>query len=100
LFVDDIGRFDRGQRVWLALRPEKIRLTKEPVSGERTNQLKGMVWELGYLGNRSTYRIKTESGKIVTVFAQNDRRTSEWSIDWSDEVYLSWTANSAVLLQQ
>jgi len=100
LFVDEIGRFGSGQRVWLALRPEKIRLSKEPVAGARVNQLKGMVWELGYLGNRSTYRIKTESGKLVTVFAQNDRRTSEWSIDWSDEVFLSWTANSAVLLQQ
>jgi putrescine transport system ATP-binding protein len=55
---------------------------------------------LGYLGNRSTYRIKTETGKLVTVFAQNDRRTSEWSIDWSDEVYLSWSANGAVILQQ
>ena len=47
------------------------------------------MWELGYLGNRSTYRIKTESGKLVTVFAQNERRTLDWSIDWSDEVYLS-----------
>jgi len=59
-----------------------------------------MVWELGYLGNRSTYRIKTETGKMVTVFAQNDRRTAEWSIDWSDEVYLSWTADCAVVLHQ
>jgi putrescine transport system ATP-binding protein len=100
LIVDEIGRFSHGQRVWVALRPEKIRLTKEPVGGQRVNQIKGMVWELGYLGNRSTYRIKTETGKIVTVFAQNDRRSAEWSIDWSDEVYLSWTANCAVLLQQ
>jgi putrescine transport system ATP-binding protein len=100
LIVDEIGRFSHGQRVWVALRPEKIRLTKEPVAGERVNQIKGMVWELGYLGNRSTYRIKTETGKMVTVFAQNDRRTAEWSIDWSDEVYLSWTANCSVLLQQ
>ncbi|HLN50305.1 MAG TPA: ABC transporter ATP-binding protein [Steroidobacteraceae bacterium] len=99
LIVDDVGRFGGGQRVWVALRPEKIRLSKEPGSGG-VNQIKGMVWELGYLGNRSTYRIKTETGKLVTVFAQNDRRTSEWSIDWSDEVYLSWTANCAVLLQQ
>ena len=98
LIVDDVGRFGGGQRVWVALRPEKIRLSKEPASGG-VNQIKGMVWELGYLGNRSTYRIKTETGKLVTVFAQNDRRTSEWSIDWSDEVYLSWTANCAVLLQ-
>ena len=100
LIVDELGRFGSGQRVWVALRPEKIRLSKEPIAGNRFNQVKGMVWELGYLGNRSTYRIKTETGKLVTVFAQNDRRTSEWSIDWSDEVYLSWTANCAVILQQ
>jgi len=100
LIVDELGHFGGGQRVWVALRPEKIRLSKAPVAGERVNQIKGMVWELGYLGNRSTYHIKTETGKMVTVFAQNDRRTSEWSIDWSDEVYLSWTANCAVLLSQ
>jgi putrescine transport system ATP-binding protein len=100
LIVDELGRFDPGQRVWVALRPEKIRLSKEPPAGDHVNRIKGTVWELGYLGNRSTYRIKTETGKLVTVFAQNDRRTSEWAIDWSDEVYLSWTANCAVLLQQ
>ena len=100
LVVDDAGRFNQGQRVWVSLRPEKIRLSKQPVTREPTNQIKGTVWELGYLGNRSTYRIKTEAGKMVTVFAQNDRRTAEWSIDWSDEVYLSWTADCAVVLHQ
>jgi putrescine transport system ATP-binding protein len=100
LIVDELGRFGGGQRVWVALRPEKIRLSKQPPEGERLNQIRGTVWELGYLGNRSTYRIKTETGKLVTVFAQNDRRTSEWSIDWSDEVYLSWSANGAVVLSQ
>ena len=43
-----------------------------PADGPHVNQLKGMVWELGYLGNRSTYQIKTASGKLVTVFAQNE----------------------------
>ena len=100
IIVDELARFGSGQRVWVALRPEKIRLSKQPLGGDRVNQIKGTVWELGYLGNRSTYRIKTETGKMVTVFAQNDRRSSEWSIDWSDEVYLSWTANCAVLLHQ
>jgi putrescine transport system ATP-binding protein len=100
LIVDELKRFGSGQRVWVALRPEKIRLSKQPLGGDRVNQIKGIVWELGYLGNRSTYRIKTETGKLVTVFAQNERRSSEWSIDWSDEVYLSWTANCAVVLHQ
>ena len=100
LVVDDNGGYGPGQRVWVALRPEKIRLSKEPLSGAGAamNQLKGVVWELGYLGKHSTYRIKTETGKLVTVVAQNERRTSEWSIDWSDEVYLTWTPDAAILL--
>jgi putrescine transport system ATP-binding protein len=99
LLVDDEGRFTVGQRVWVALRPEKVRLGKQPVSAVRVNQLRGTVWELGYLGNRSTYRIRTATGKLVTVFAQNERRTSEAAIDWSDEVFVSWSADAAVLLQ-
>jgi putrescine transport system ATP-binding protein len=98
LCVDEVGHFTPGQQVWVALRPEKIRLSKQPISGERLNQLKGMVWELGYLGNRSTYQVKTATGKLVTVFAQNERRSSEWTIDWSDEVYVSWPADAAILL--
>ncbi len=98
LLVDDEGRFTVGQRVWVALRPEKVRLGKQPVSAVRVNQLRGTVWELGYLGNRSTYRIRTATGKLVTVFAQNERRTSEAAIDWSDEVFVSWSADAAVLL--
>jgi putrescine transport system ATP-binding protein len=99
LLVDDEGRFAVGQRVWVALRPEKVRLGKQPVNAVRVNQLRGTVWELGYLGNRSTYRIRTATGKLVTVFAQNERRTSEAAIDWSDEVFVSWSADAAVLLQ-
>ena len=99
LLVDDAGTFALGQRVWVALRPEKVRLAKQPVSAVGVNQLRGTVWELGYLGNRSTYRIRTATGKLVTVFAQNERRTSEAAIDWSDEVFVSWAADAAVLLQ-
>ncbi|MBW4050980.1 MAG: ABC transporter ATP-binding protein [Proteobacteria bacterium] len=99
LKVDDIGRFAPGQRVWVALRPEKIRLSKQPASAARVNELRGVVWELGYLGNRSTYQIKMASGKLVTVQSQNERRTSQWTIDWSDEVYMSWQADAAVILQ-
>ena len=99
LSVDDVARVHAGQRVWVSLRPEKIRISKQPPVGERINVLKGVVWELGYLGNRSTYRIKIASDKLVTVLAQNDERTSQWAIDWSDEVYLSWKANAATVLQ-
>ena len=99
LTVEDTRQFEVGQRVWMALRPEKIRLSKTPVNAAHSNNLQGVVWELGYLGNRSTYQIKTQSGKRITAFAQNDRRTLEWAIDWNDQVYLSWDANAAVVLE-
>ena len=99
LLVDDAGSFTVGQHVWVALRPEKVRLGKQPLAGARVNQLRGTVWELGYLGNRSTYIIKTASGKLVTVFAQNERRTARAAIDWSDEVFVSWSPEAALLLE-
>jgi putrescine transport system ATP-binding protein len=98
LVVDDGATVAPGQRVWLALRPEKIRLSRDPPPWS-PNCLHGTVWELGYLGNRSTYQIKTTSGKRVTVFWQNERRTSEAAIDWGDEVYVSWAPDAAILLQ-
>ena len=99
LLVDDVGRFVPGQRVWVALRPEKIRLSKQPPGEERINVLRGVVWELGYLGKCSTYQVKLATGKLVTALGQNVRRTSQWTIDWSDEVYMSWQPDAAVILQ-
>ena len=99
LLVDDVGRFTVGQQVWVAVRPEKLLVSKRPVTEPGVNQMQGVVWELGYLGDRSTYRIKTTTGKLVTVFAQNDQRTAEWAIDWSDDVYVSWRADAAIVLQ-
>jgi putrescine transport system ATP-binding protein len=96
--VDDRGRFSLGQRVCLAVRPEKIRLSKTPSLEPRMNCLRGVVAELGYLGNHSVYRVKTPAGKLIIVSAPNMRRTADWSIDWSDEVYASWSADACVLL--
>jgi len=99
LLVEESREYSPGQRVWVALRPEKVRLAREPAAAARVNQLRGMVWELGYLGNRSIYRIRTTSGKIVSAFAQNERRSAEMAIDWSDEVFVSFGADAAVLLE-
>jgi putrescine transport system ATP-binding protein len=98
LAVDDRGRFNVGQRVCLAVRPEKIRLSKTPFGGASVNCIKGVVWELGYLGNHSIYRIKTAGDKLIVVSAPNVRRTADLAIDWSDEVYVSWSADAGVLL--
>lgn len=96
--VEDNGRFTKEQRICLAVRPEKIILSKSAPADGRWNTVKGTVWELGYLGNHSVYRVKTDSGQVLVASAQNASRTSDWAIDWSDEVYASWHPDACILL--
>ena len=99
LWVDDQrATYAPGQSVCVAVRPEKLHLSKEPLTVPQGNQVAGTVWELGYLGNRSVYQIKTPTGKLLTAFRQNERRTLTWAIDWSDAVYVSWAADAAVIV--
>jgi putrescine transport system ATP-binding protein len=100
LLVDDRrAEYERGQPTCVAVRPEKMHLEKGPARGVAQNEIDGVVWELGYLGNRSVYQIKTRGGKLVTAFTQNARRTLDWAIDWNDEVHVSWAADAAVIVE-
>ena len=86
-----------GEPCWLAVRPEKILISKEPPEAGRV-AVKGVVHDLGYFGNLSIYRVELPSGYMLKVSAQNRRRSASKSVEWDDEVYLSWEAGSAVLL--
>jgi len=89
---------EEGQEVEIAVRPEKIFVSKEkPASGEDTC-VAGVVDDLGYLGNRSLYRIRLKSGKIVQVSSQNRRRSVTRFLEWEDKVWISWRPRSALVL--
>ena len=81
------------------MRPEKIFIDKEPPPADRTI-LKGTVLDLGYFGNLSIYRVQLPSGTVLQVSAQNRRRTAKRTVEWDDEVYVSWDDSSAVLLDE
>jgi len=89
-----------GSRQWVAVRPEKILISKEaPTSGDLT-VLKGVVHDLGYFGNLSVYRVKLDSGMMLQVSGQNRRRSASKSLEWDDEVFVSWDISSAILLAE
>ncbi|MCX8501441.1 MAG: ABC transporter ATP-binding protein [Alphaproteobacteria bacterium] len=97
--VDDVGRYQIGQTVWVNVRPEKIKLSKKrPVKHEGLNVLEGTVSELGYRGNHVIYRVQAKSGKIIMVFAQSQARTEELDITWDDQVFVSWEANGCIIV--
>ncbi len=87
-----------GAPVCLALRPEKIFISKEPPSEADRTGVPGVVFDLAYFGNLSLYRVRTEAGKIIEVSAPNRRREARRYFEWNDEVYLSWDKGSALLL--
>ncbi|WP_425406645.1 ABC transporter ATP-binding protein [Hwanghaeella sp.] len=89
-----------GARVFIALRPEKIHLTKEAPTAAGPNQAKGTVEDIGYLGDVSIYRVRLDNGTLVDVTAPNLVRPKNRThkITWEEDVYLSWSASSPILL--
>jgi len=87
-----------GQTVEIAVRPEKIFVSKEKPTNPDDVRIEGVVDDFGYLGNRSLYRIRLQSGKILQVSSQNRRRSISRFLEWEDKVWLSWRPRSAVVL--
>jgi putrescine transport system ATP-binding protein len=87
-----------GQAITLALRPEKIAIGREKPEGP--NAIPGTVSDLGYFGKDSLYKVKLDSGSILSVNSVNDRRASEDErvAVWEDKVWLSFDPASAILL--
>ena len=92
-------QYTLGAAVSLAVRPEKITISRVPPVGDDHNVVRGIVRDLGYFGDQSLYRVKLASGAILQVSAQNLRRTAKLTVEWDDEVYLSWEVASTILLR-
>jgi len=87
-----------GRQLWVALRPEKVLISKDPPPDTSRNCMTGEVWDIGYLGNLSIYHVKLDSGKMVTATQANMARLIERPISWEDRVYLTWAPDAAVVL--
>ena len=88
-----------GQAVTLALRPEKIIISRDRPDGP--NVLAGVVKDMAYFGKDSLYRVTLPSGKLVAVHAVNARRTGETGrvADWEDAVWLSFDPAAAIVMK-
>ena len=101
--VTDYEHTDKGQKVAFTIRPEKIRITLEPpATGARTdvNVFKGIVEEPIYSGFQSKFYVRLETGKVIKVFKQHtDYMDDGPVIQWKDEVYVSWSAEDAYIVE-
>lgn len=86
--------------VWVALRPEKIHISRERPDGDGDNRVQGSVAEIAYRGDQSVYLVRLASGRQVRVTRPNVVRQGSLRIRWEDEVWLSWDSASPVVVTQ
>jgi len=77
-----------GQKVWLAIRPERFALGRAaPADG--VNSARVTVLDVAYGGHMSSYRLKLPGGRIVSA-TQSNRLRDEDPITWDEEIYIQF----------
>ena len=86
-----------GATLWVALRPEKLRVATAPPAASE-NCVEGRVSEIAYLGNVSVYQVRLANGLMMKAQLPNLTRVIERPIATNDRVWLSWTPDAGVVL--
>ena len=87
-----------GDTVWVALRPEKVRLSCERPAASEANCVTGKVCNIAYLGEHLAYKVRLESGFTMKATLPNTTRVAEQRIRSDDRVWLSWSEDAAAVL--
>jgi putrescine transport system ATP-binding protein len=103
IYVDHGVDCAPDQRLWWAIRPEKIVLTRDrpapqPGIPEDANVVKGYVEDIAYLGDMTVYQVKLDSGRYIRVTKANALRGDPDAISWDETVWASWAGSSGSVL--
>jgi putrescine transport system ATP-binding protein len=87
-----------GASVWVAVRPEKLRIWRDrPTPGEG-HCIAATVIDIGYLGDFSVYRLALGNGAPVRAAVMNGGRPAANAVGWNENVWLSFAPDSAIVL--
>jgi putrescine transport system ATP-binding protein len=86
-----------GAVVWVAVRPEKVRLSCEPPTPALPNCIAGAVVDIAYLGDVSVYKLRIRDGSIVQAAVANVGGSGS-AFGFGEQVSLSWPAEAAIVL--
>jgi len=89
------GQLTKGERVTIALRPEKINLKRGQASS--FNELDVVIEEIAYLGSVTHIRARAKTGEMLKILLSN-RRRGEADFTWEEEVVAQFDAKDARIL--
>ena len=93
-----------GMSVSVAVRPEKIRITREAPeisAGDppaEFNRALGTVKDMAYFGSFTVYHLQLASGAVLKISASNTERHRDHAITWGDKAWASWSPTAQVVL--
>jgi putrescine transport system ATP-binding protein len=86
-----------GKTLWLALRPEKISMSGHRPAGEK-NAVAGTIFEIGYRGETSAYKVRLDDGSLMKVSIANVNARGRAPYAEGDAVWLSWPPDAGIVL--
>jgi len=91
-----------GMAVTVALRPEKVHLSRHRPGGEHAefNTAPGRIKEIAYFGSFTVYHLVLGSGALLKVSVANTQRHRDDEFTWGDEVWAHWSRSAQVVLTQ
>jgi putrescine transport system ATP-binding protein len=84
--------------IWLALRPEKLRIGAQRPTGGELNAVAGTVFEIGYRGDMSIYKVRLADRSLMKVALANTSASGQASFGINDLVWLSWPPEAGWVL--
>jgi putrescine transport system ATP-binding protein len=86
-----------GDAVCLVLRPEKLRIGAERPGGE-LNAVAGTVFDVGYRGDMSIYKVRLADHSLMKVALANTSARGQAQFGVDDLVWLSWPPEAGWVL--
>jgi putrescine transport system ATP-binding protein len=86
--------------VWVAVRPERMRLSRQKPSPSVENCLEGTIVEIGYLGDSSIYQVRIANGSHIKAAIANTGDDSERAVRTGENVWLSFLPGTPIVLTQ
>ncbi len=91
-----------GENIHISIRPEKfmISLNQPEKNSMKTNLLHGKVEEAIYLGAHTRYWVRVKDYRISVIKQHYGYALDEQRIKWNDDVWLSFEADNAYMLDR
>jgi len=88
-----------GTRSAVAVRPEKIRVSRQPPANAPVNAVQGEIWDIGYLGDMTVFHVRLKDGRVIKASSLNAVRPVEDPLGYDQEVWVSFGADAGVVLK-